>query len=85
MTKNNLPTWRIDNYYAFFVSIAVSVFAFATLYYGLSLKLELLNQKVDYLVKQTEEYNQRNKEIQTRLGTTESDIKVIFTKLLIQK
>ena len=70
--KQNLPNWRTDNVYAFFVSIAVSVFAFASLYFGLSMKIELLTQKVDYLVKQTEEYNLRNANIQTRMGTVES-------------
>ena len=81
MTKNNLPVWRVDNYYAFFVSIAVSVFAFAGLYFGLSNKIDLLTQKVDYLVQQVGEYNERNKDVQTRIGISESNIQVIFTKL----
>ena len=79
--KQNLPAWRIDNLYAFFVSIAVSVFAFASLYFGLSLKLELLTQKVEYLVRQTEEYNKRNLDIQTRLGTVESKQNQVVTLL----
>ena len=97
MTKHNLPVWRIDptkqyklnwrvdNIYGFFVSIIVSVFAFAGLYYGLSLKIELLNQKVDYLVQQTKEYNERNKEVLTRLGIVEKDVGIIYTKLSIYK
>ena len=79
--RQNLPAWRIDNLYAFFVSIAVSVFAFASLYFGLSLKLELLTQKVEYLVRQTEEYNKRNLDIQTRLGTVESKQNQVVTFL----
>jgi len=31
-------------------------------------RIELLNQKIDYLVKNQEEYFQRNKEVQVRLG-----------------
>jgi len=85
MKKYDLPLWRIDNMYGFFVSIAVSVFAFASLYFGLSLKIELLNQKVDYLVERTKEYNDKNKDIQARLGSAEKDIEVIYSRLSITK
>jgi hypothetical protein len=63
------------------VSIAVSVFCFAGLYYGLSIKIELLSQKVDFVAKEVQEYNQRNKEVQTRLGIMEKDVGIIYTKL----
>ena len=65
------------------IPIVTSAVIIAISWTSLGSKIDLLNQKVDFLSQQVEEYNQRNKEIQTRLGTVESDVKVIFTKLEI--
>jgi cell division protein FtsL len=75
---NDSLTWfQINN----IVPIVTSIVIIALSWASLGAKIDLLNQKVDYLSKQVEEYNQRNKEIQTRVGTAESNIQVIFTKL----
>jgi hypothetical protein len=67
MSKQELPAWRTDNLYSFFVAICVGVFAFAGLYFSLSTKFELLAQRQEYMIKTQEEYNERNKEIQIKL------------------
>ena len=51
--KNELPSWRTDNIWAFAVSLMISAFAFAGLYYGLSNKIDLLVQRVDFYLEKT--------------------------------
>jgi len=84
MTKDPLPTWRTDNLYAFFVAICVGVFAFAGLYFSLSTKFELLAQRQEYMIKTQEEYNERNKEIQLRLGDHGTRLTKVETLLNIK-
>ena len=75
---NDSLTWfQINNIVPIITSIVIIALSWASL----GAKIDLLNQKVEYLTKQVEEYNQRNKEVQTRIGTSESNIQVIFTKL----
>ena len=80
--KSDAITWATVNN---IVPIVTSAIMITISFMALSNKLELLNQKVEYLVKQTEEYNLRNKEVQTRLGIVESNIVEINTKLSINK
>jgi len=68
MTKHNLPIWRIDNLVAFSVSIIASIFAFATLYFGLSTQIQLLTQKVDIMNKNQEIILQKFISVETRYG-----------------
>lgn len=83
MTKKiaSLPLWRVDNLYTIVMMAFGLAFTVLTFYYGLSVKIDLLTQKVEFLGQQVEEYNSKNKDIQTRLGTDESNIQIIFTKL----
>ena len=68
MTKHNLPTWRIDNIYGFFILIIVSVFSFATLYFGLSTQIQLLAQKLETINKNQEIILQKFVSVETRYG-----------------
>ena len=70
MSKNQLPSWRTDNMWAFAVSLIVSVFAFAGLYYGLSNKIDLLTQRMDFYIEKT----------QTNYGSLQS-LQKLYTKL----
>lgn len=76
MTKKTLEyNWRFDNLYGFVVSIMVSVFAFAGLYYGLSNKIDLLTQKMDYLIESTKTNTSSIRDLQvkyTELSVTDA-------------
>ena len=72
--------WRVDNLYAIAISFITMVLAVSALYWGLSNKIDLLTQKVEYLIQNQDEYFQRNKEVQTRLGQMEVKISVLESK-----
>ena len=78
--KKELPTYRFDNLYAVAISFVTMVLAVSALYWGLSNKIDLLTQKVEYLIQNQNEYFQRNKEVQTRLGRMEVKISVLESK-----
>jgi len=65
MKKEQLPTWRIDNFYSFFMSIVIAVFSFAALYFGLSTQIAVLNTKMDNVIAIVQEEKQaRVRELQ---------------------
>ena len=72
--------WRVDNLYAIAISFVTMVLAVSALYWGLSNKIDLLTQKVEYLIQNQNEYFQRNKDVQTRIGQMEVKISVLESK-----
>ena len=83
MTKHNLPIYRIDNIYGFFVSLIMSVFAFATLYFGLSTQIQLLAQKLDTVNKTQEIILLKFTSVETRYG--ELALKLERLQTIIEK
>ena len=79
MTKTNLPIWRIDNFWAFVVSFVVSIFSFATLYFGLSTQIQLLTQKVDVMNKNQEIILQKLVSVETRYGNLSLQVRNLET------
>lgn len=79
MTKHNLPIYRIDNIYAFFVSLIISVFSFATLYFGLSTQIQLLTQKIDIMNKNQEIILQKFVSVETRYGDLSLQVRNLET------
>ncbi len=79
MTKNNLPIWRIDNIYGFFITIIASIFSFATLYFGLSTQIQLLTQKIDTMNKNQEIILQKFTSIETRYGELSLQVRNLET------
>lgn len=81
MTKNNLPTWRIDNFIPFLLIIG-SFFVYLVRLSIVETKLDIVieNQKISRV-----EFIEWKKQYEGRLGSVESDIKVISSKLSISK
>ena len=79
MTKSNLPIYRIDNFYGFLASLVMSVFAFATLYFGLSTQIQLLTQKVDLMNKNQEIILQKFVSVETRYGDLSLQVRNLET------
>ncbi|KKR00168.1 MAG: hypothetical protein UT24_C0016G0057 [Candidatus Woesebacteria bacterium GW2011_GWB1_39_12] len=79
MTKHNLPIWRIDNLVAFSVSVIASIFAFATLYFGLSTQIQLLTQKVDIMNKNQEIILQKLVSVEARYGELALKVQALET------
>jgi hypothetical protein len=83
MSKNqeDLFQWFLTNNIIPLITSAVII---ALSWSSLGNQISLLNQKVDYLVQTQNEYFERNKEVQTRLGTMEVKIKELETMLVIK-
>ena len=63
------------------IPLVTSAVIIALSWASLGSKIELLNQKVDFLVANQKEYFERNKEVQTRIGTMEVKVKEIETRI----
>jgi len=80
--KDDTITWATFNN---IVPIVTSAVMIAISWMTLITRIELLNQKIDYLVKNQDEYFQRNKEIQTRVGTLEVKVSTLETEMHIKQ
>jgi len=74
---------KFNNLWAILFTIVTLTISLMGIYYGLCNRLDLLSQKVDYIAQQNDEYFQRNKDIQTRVGTIESMVHSLNEKQLI--
>ena len=74
---------KFSNVWAILFTIVSLTISMMGIYNGLCRRIDLLTQKVDYIAKTQDEYLQRNKEVQIRVGTLESMVKTIDEKQLI--
>ena len=66
--KNN---WRFDNLYPMIVTVFGVAFTILTFYFGLSVKIDLLTQRVDTLIENQKILISKYEGVQARLGTLE--------------
>lgn len=79
-TERSITWLQFNNIVPIITSAVIIAFSWASL----GTQIALLNQKVDYLVKTQEEYLQRNKDVQVRLGVLEIKTSNIETMLKIK-
>jgi hypothetical protein len=70
---------RFDNVWAILVAIILAVSAYFVNNYNVIRRLDKIETGIAYLTKSTDEYFERNKEIQTRVGTIEVAIAKLET------
>lgn len=68
MTK--IPVWRVDNIYPIAISFITMALTVSALYWGLSNKIDLLTQRMDFYIEKT----------QTNYGSLQS-LQRLYTKL----
>ena len=63
------------------IPLITSAVIIAVSWASLGSKIDLLNQKVEFLANEVQEYNQRNKDLQIRVGDNQLQIARIFERL----
>lgn len=62
---DNIQPWRVDNIYPIVISFVTMILTVSALYWGLSNKIDLLTQKVDYYIEKTNTNINSIRELQT--------------------
>ena len=52
--SSKVPAWRVDNIYPIVVSFITMVLTVSALYWGLSNKIDLITQKMDFYIEKTQ-------------------------------
>ena len=83
--KDKKLDWRTDNTYPFIWSIVVTFISAVSFYlgsyYGIKADIRDIKKDIAYLIKTQDEYFQRNKDVQVRLGIVESRQNTIMSYL----
>lgn len=77
-SEQDLFQWFLTNN---IIPLLTSSVVIALSWASLGAKIDLLNQKVDFMAKLQNEYLERNRDVQQRLGEAEAKIREINIKL----
>lgn len=78
---HEMQPWRIDNLYSFAVAVVIGVFTFASLYFAIVNRLNLMEQKQDYMIAQLEEMKLNSKARREFNDETRNRVTILETRL----
>lgn len=72
--EHDLPIWMVSNLYPYMVTVAGIIFTALFNYFTIISDIRDIKKDLAYMKETQNEYFERNKEVQIRLGTAEVDI-----------
>lgn len=84
----DLPTWRIDNLWAFLISLIISIFSFASLYFSLTGDIRSMKQDIAYIKERIDKHIELSlqeeksfNDLSLKVQTLDANQKIVFNKL----